>query len=69
MNLSFLAGKAWTPELIKRVYFGNWLRDYAQLIDYSTLQHADKDTYRLVVRLLLGKFERWGGEAENRDIC
>jgi len=50
VNLSFLAGKAWTPKLIKRVYFGNWLRDYAQLIDYITLKDTDKDTYQVLVR-------------------
>ena len=29
--VAFLRGHKWTSMMIKRVYFGNWLRDYSQV--------------------------------------
>lgn len=30
-TVAFLRGHKWTSMMIKRVYFGNWLRDYSQV--------------------------------------
>jgi hypothetical protein len=32
-KVAFLKGHKWTSMMIKRVYFGNWLRDYSQAVD------------------------------------
>ena len=29
-TLAFIKGHKWTSMMVKRVYFGNWLRDYSQ---------------------------------------
>jgi len=29
-TIAFIKGHKWTSMMIKRVYFGNWLRDYSQ---------------------------------------
>jgi catabolite regulation protein CreA len=31
-KVAFLKGHKWTSMMIKRVYFGNWLRDYSQAV-------------------------------------
>lgn len=38
--------------MIKRVYFGNWLRDYSQAMDVGTLQKVQPDTIRILVWIL-----------------
>jgi hypothetical protein len=35
-TIAFLRGHKWTTMQIKRVYFGNWLRDYSQARDNPT---------------------------------
>jgi hypothetical protein len=37
---------------VKRIYFGNWLRDYSQAIDTGALKHVDAPTIRLLLWLL-----------------
>lgn len=38
--------------MIKRVYFGNWLRDYSQAIDVGTLKGVNKEAIRLLLWVL-----------------
>lgn len=38
--------------MIKRVYFGNWLRDYSQAVDVGSLKGVNKDTIRILVWIL-----------------
>ena len=38
--------------MIKRAYFGNWLRDYSQAIDVGTLTKVQADTIRVLVWVL-----------------
>lgn len=37
---------------VKRVYFGNWLRDYSQAIDVGSLKYVDKHTIRMLLWVL-----------------
>ncbi len=36
-TIAFVKGHKWTSLMIKRVYFGNWLRDYSQAYVFSEL--------------------------------
>lgn len=49
-TIAFLHGKKWTSMLIKRVYFGNWLRDYSQAVDIGSLKGVNGETIRILVR-------------------
>lgn len=51
-TLAFIKGHKWTSNMIKRVYFGNWLRDYSQAMDVGTLQKVQADTIRILVWVL-----------------
>ncbi|KAF3930451.1 hypothetical protein ABW20_dc0106554 [Dactylellina cionopaga] len=51
-TLLFLKGGKWTSKQIKRVYFGNWLRDYSQALDVGTLKGAPAGTIRVLVAVL-----------------
>ncbi|KAH0279961.1 heterokaryon incompatibility Het-C, partial [Aureobasidium melanogenum] len=42
----------WTSRMIKRVYFGNWLRDYSQAVDVGTLKGVPASTIRILVWVL-----------------
>lgn len=48
-TVAFLYGKKWTSMLIKRTYFGNWLRDYSQAIDIGSLKGVNAETIRILV--------------------
>lgn len=37
---------------IKRIYFGNWLRDYSQAIDVGALKHVEAGTVRILLWVL-----------------
>jgi len=37
-TIAFIKGHKWTTMMIKRVYFGNWLRDYSQAVDVGSLK-------------------------------
>ena len=50
--VAFLKGHKWTSMMIKRVYFGNWLRDYSQAVDVGTLKGVQADTIRVLVWVL-----------------
>jgi hypothetical protein len=49
-TIAFLNGKKWTSMLIKRTYFGNWLRDYSQAVDIGSLKGVNAETIRILVR-------------------
>ena len=38
--------------MIKRVYFGNWLRDYSQAMDVGSLKGIQAGTVRILVWVL-----------------
>ena len=38
--------------MVKRVYFGNWLRDYSQAVDVGTLKGIQSATIRILVWVL-----------------
>ena len=38
--------------MVKRVYFGNWLRDYSQAVDVGSLKGVQADTVRILVWVL-----------------
>lgn len=38
--------------MVKRVYFGNWLRDYSQAVDVGTLKGIQSSTIRILVWVL-----------------
>ena len=38
--------------MVKRVYFGNWLRDYSQAMDVGSLKGVQAGTVRLLVWVL-----------------
>jgi hypothetical protein len=48
-TVSFLYGKKWSSMNIRRVYFGNWLRDYSQAIDVGSLKKINAATIRILV--------------------
>ncbi len=48
-SIAFLHGKKWTSMLIKRCYFGNWLRDYSQAVDVGSLKGVNAATIRILV--------------------
>ncbi|KAE8349658.1 heterokaryon incompatibility Het-C [Aspergillus coremiiformis] len=51
-TIAFIKGHKWTSTMIKRVYFGNWLRDYSQAMDVGTLKNLQADTIRILVWIL-----------------
>ena len=47
-TVAFIKGHKWTSMMVKRVYFGNWLRDYSQAVDVGTLKGVQAGTIRYV---------------------
>lgn len=45
-------GKKFSKLDVKRVYFGNWLRDYSQAIDVGTVKHVSAEAIRLLLWIL-----------------
>lgn len=48
-TVAFIKGHKWTSMMIKRVYFGNWLRDYSQAIDVGSVKGVSAPTIRILV--------------------
>lgn len=48
-NVAFIRGHKWTSMMVKRVYFGNWLRDYSQAVDVGSLKGVQAPTIRILV--------------------
>ncbi|PVI07204.1 heterokaryon incompatibility Het-C [Periconia macrospinosa] len=51
-TVACLKGHKWKSMMIKRVYFGNWLRDYSQAVDTATLSKVQGETIRILVWVL-----------------
>ena len=51
-TVACLKGHKWTSMMIKRVYFGNWLRDYSQAVDVGSLKGVSAPTIRILVWVL-----------------
>jgi len=51
-NLAFFRGRKWKSADIKRVYFGNWLRDYSQAVDVGSLKGVQSGAIRIIVWVL-----------------
>lgn len=51
-TIAFIKGHKWTSMMIKRVYFGNWLRDYSQAMDVGSLKGVQAGTVRILVWIL-----------------
>lgn len=51
-TIAFIKHHKWTGMMIKRVYFGNWLRDYSQAMDVGTLKKTQAETIRILVWVL-----------------
>lgn len=51
-TVAFLKGHKWSSMMIKRVYFGNWLRDYSQAVDVGTLKGVQAGAIRILVWVL-----------------
>ncbi|KAI9768335.1 MAG: hypothetical protein M1840_004943 [Geoglossum simile] len=51
-KIAFIRGHKWTSMMVKRVYFGNWLRDYSQALDVGTLKSVQAGTIRILVWVL-----------------
>lgn len=47
-----MGGKKFSKLDVKRVYFGNWLRDYSQAIDIGTVKYVSADAIRLLLWVL-----------------
>ncbi|PGH10858.1 hypothetical protein AJ79_05218 [Helicocarpus griseus UAMH5409] len=50
--LAFIKGHKWTNIMMKRLYFGNWLRDYSQAVDVGTVSKIQADSIRILVWIL-----------------
>lgn len=57
-TVAFIKGHKWTSMMIKRVYFGNWLRDYSQAVDVGSLKGVSAPTIRILVSKWLLDYRR-----------
>ncbi|KAI5466960.1 heterokaryon incompatibility Het-C [Mariannaea sp. PMI_226] len=65
-TIAFLHGKKWTSMLIKRTYFGNWLRDYSQAVDIGSLKGVNAATIRILVWVM--SFMAFGYATEEFEV-
>ncbi|PHH60961.1 hypothetical protein CDD81_1018 [Ophiocordyceps australis] len=65
-SVAFIHGKKWTSMLIKRTYFGNWLRDYSQAVDVGSLKGVNAATIRILVWVL--SFMSFGYATEEFEV-
>lgn len=52
LPVSFLTRYAFTKMQARQVYFGNWLRDYSQVLDITCLSQAHESVLRGIVSVL-----------------
>lgn len=45
-------GKKFSKLDVKRVYFGNWLRDYSQAVDVGTVKYVSAEAIRILIWVL-----------------
>lgn len=65
-TVAFLRGHKWSSMMVKRAYFGNWLRDYSQAVDVGTLKGVPTDTIRVLVWILA--FMSFGYATEEFEV-
>jgi hypothetical protein len=65
-TIAFIKGHKWTSIMIKRVYFGNWLRDYSQAVDVGSLKGVSAPTIRILVWVL--SFLSFGYATEEFEV-
>ncbi|GIZ41733.1 hypothetical protein CKM354_000502900 [Cercospora kikuchii] len=65
-TVAFIKGHKWTSMMVKRTYFGNWLRDYSQAVDVGTLKGVPADTIRVLVWILA--FMSFGYATEEFEV-
>ncbi|PHH55754.1 hypothetical protein CFIMG_000273RA [Ceratocystis fimbriata CBS 114723] len=66
-TIAFLRGKKWSSMAIKRVYFGNWLRDYSQALDVGSLKGpVNAETIRILIWVLA--FMSFGYATEEFEV-
>ncbi|KPI38738.1 uncharacterized protein AB675_5786 [Cyphellophora attinorum] len=47
-----MSGKKFSKLDIKRIYFGNWLRDYSQAVDVGTVKYVSAEAIRILLWVL-----------------
>lgn len=45
-------GRKFSKLDVKRVYFGNWLRDYSQAVDVGTVKYVSAEAIRILIWIL-----------------
>lgn len=45
-------GRKFDKLAVKRVYFGNWLRDYSQAVDVGTVKYVSAEAIRILLWVL-----------------
>lgn len=65
-TIAFIKGHKWTSMMVKRVYFGNWLRDYSQAVDVGSLKGVSAPTIRILVWVL--SFLSFGYATEEFEV-
>lgn len=65
-TVAFIKGHKWTSMMVKRVYFGNWLRDYSQAVDVGSLKGVSAPTIRILVWVL--SFLSFGYATEEFEV-
>ncbi|EKD19613.1 Bc-hch [Drepanopeziza brunnea f. sp. 'multigermtubi' MB_m1] len=65
-TIAFIRGHKWTSMMVKRVYFGNWLRDYSQAVDVGSLKGVSAPTIRILVWVL--SFLSFGYATEEFEV-
>ncbi|KAG0648956.1 hypothetical protein D0Z07_4802 [Hyphodiscus hymeniophilus] len=65
-TVAFIRGHKWTTMMVKRVYFGNWLRDYSQAVDVGSLKGVSAPTIRILVWVL--SFLSFGYATEEFEV-
>jgi len=65
-TITFINGHKWTSMMVKRVYFGNWLRDYSQAVDVGSLKGVNAATIRILVWVL--SFLSFGYATEEFEV-
>lgn len=52
MTARAAGGRKFSKLDVKRVYFGNWLRDYSQAVDVGTVKYVSAEAIRLLLWIL-----------------
>ncbi|CAK1364750.1 hypothetical protein CB0940_08399 [Cercospora beticola] len=66
LPVSFVSNYAFTKLQAKQVYFGNWLRDFSQLLDTTCLDKVHESILRAVVAILA--FMEFGLATDGFDV-